>query len=62
MKFYIRTQDLELADDRCDLGDSVPARIYLYPHKDMLPDLTECSTFVMRKLTDHPSGMNPEGQ
>jgi len=62
MKFYIRKSDLEAANERCDLGDSVGARIYLYPHVDMLPDLWQCSAFVPVELTDDLSGMNPEGQ
>jgi hypothetical protein len=60
MKFYIRKADLELAYERCDLGDGCPARIYLYPHVDTLPDLEECTTLTPVQMTDHPSEMNPE--
>jgi hypothetical protein len=62
MKFYIRKKDVIEAKEQCDLGNSVAARIYLYPHREMLDSLQECVTITPSEMTDHPSGMNPEGR
>lgn len=36
---YISKSDVALAELRCDLGDSVAVRVYMYPHRDHLSDL-----------------------
>jgi len=40
-RVYIRNAELEHALSFCDLGDSVGARLYVFPHVDMLPELVE---------------------
>jgi len=66
MRFYIRKKDVIAMREKCksnDLGEySIPARIYVYPDKEMLGSLQECVTLTPSEMTDHPSGMNPEGQ
>lgn len=38
--FSIATRDLDAADATLDLGDFYRCRVYLYPHKDDVPNLT----------------------
>jgi hypothetical protein len=44
VKFYIKKADLQRVWDGCDLGDSVGVRVYMYPHKDHVPELSVCLT------------------
>jgi hypothetical protein len=39
-EFYMDTDILDKALDRCDLGDSQQALVRQYPHKDHLKDYT----------------------
>lgn len=39
--WWMDTDILEKALDHCDLGDGYSARVRMYPHRTMLPELTQ---------------------
>lgn len=49
-KFWMDTDLLDQALANCDLGDGYKAKVRQYPHKDMLPLLTE--VIETKALTD----------
>lgn len=56
--FYVPYDDLVRAYRSCDLGDSVGVRMYVYPHKDMMPDLVRLEKSeepVANPASGHPA-------
>jgi len=41
IEFYVDTEEVKDCLDRRDLGDSGQIRVWLFPHKEMLPTLTK---------------------
>lgn len=57
MIFYVRKSDLDKAKKECDLGDSIKAEIFLYPHIDEISELVPCQVeYSPIKTTLQPTG------
>jgi len=46
IEFYVDTEEVKDCLDRRDLGDSGQIRVWLFPHKEMLPTLTKVREII----------------